>query len=104
MSSIQVAAGRGPIEYRSGVAGWSNRGLWARWVLATVTGYLWAAAIAFQVYPVVEYLGRGMPDLRLNTSHSWGTVDVLPLIAIGMIVIALFQWSVLRHYLPRGDW
>lgn len=104
MSTIQEVVERGSIEYQSGVTGWSNRGLWTRWLLATVTGYLWAAAIATQLYPVVENLSSGAPNLRLNTSHTGGTFAILPQIAIGTIVIALFQWSVLRHYVSGVDW
>src|SRR5215204_1836784 len=78
--------------------------LWLQWLFATTVGYLWAAAIATQLYPVVEYLRTAVFGPTYYFFSTEGGYGLLPKVAIGAGVIALYQWLVLRHYLQNESW
>jgi hypothetical protein len=80
-----------------------NWRLWLQWLLATVVGYLWAATIATQLYSLGSYVINliAPTPYRFDSSRGWVLV---PEAAIGLTVVALFQWLVLRHYLGKASW
>ena len=82
----------------------NSRRLWLQWLSVTIVGYLWAAAIATQLYPMAGYVRTAILGPYFSTVETGNQYGLLPQVAMGAIVIALFQWRVLQHYMPDESW